>query len=81
MSLYLYRINPDEFVGKMFLTPEDIKEILRMGRSATYNYLNKCEDFAVIRVGTLINILNKEKRYDEIDHVINDKEYKQYNIQ
>lgn len=40
----------------MFLTPEDIKEILRMGRSATYNYLNKCEDFAVIRVGTLIRV-------------------------
>lgn len=49
-------IIPDEFVGKMFLTPEDIKEILRMGRSATYNYLNKCEDFAVIRVGTLIRV-------------------------
>ena len=49
-------IIPDEFVGKMFLTPEDIKEILRMGRSATYNYLNICKDFTIIRVGSLIRI-------------------------
>ena len=38
------------------------------------------------RLSTLIKILNKEKRYDDIDRVINDKEYKyelykEFNIQ
>lgn len=47
---------PDEYVGKVFLTPEEVKDILRMGRSATYNYLNSCSDFAIIRVGKLIRI-------------------------
>ena len=38
------------------------------------------------RLSSLISILNKEKRYDDIDRVINDKEYKyelykEFNIQ
>lgn len=51
-------IIPEPYQNKLFLTPDDIMQIMQIGESLCYKYLNNSPPFRVERVGSKIIIFS-----------------------
>ena len=54
-SAYAY-VCPDKYKDQLFLTAQDIQEMLQLGENKTYEFLKDNPPFRVVRIGNQLRI-------------------------